>query len=173
MLANKILENFPACSRLLKPAQLFFFWKFSCLLVYYILLVYSRSNFVNKSNTYCKGWLRKVVWFVKNLAKKYFFLMNFCNVSLLNYLKINNFYCTEVRCYNLTTIWELKSLSFWRNFLPACLLEPAWLLILHGFSSLLVYYSLLVYLNFMEFPACLFIRACSIITDTREVRASE
>ena len=73
MLANKILENFPACSRLLKPAWLFFFWKFSCLLVYYILLVYSRSNFVNKSNTYCKGWLRKVVWFVKNLAKNTFY----------------------------------------------------------------------------------------------------
>ena len=73
MLANKILENFPACSRLLKPAWLFFFWKFSCLLVYYILLVYSRSNFVNKSNSYCKGWFRKVVWFVKNLAKNTFY----------------------------------------------------------------------------------------------------
>ena len=157
MLANKILENFPACSRLLKPAWLFFFWKFSCLLVYYILLVYSRSNFANKSNTYCKGWLRKVVWFVKNLAKNTFFLMNFCNVSPLNCLKITNFYCTRVKLLQFDDYLRIKVSIFLKKFppcsfiracliidtswifLPACLLQPACLFKFHGISSLLVY----------------------------------
>ena len=73
--------------------------------------------------------------------------MNFCNVSPLNCLKITNFYCTRVKLLQFDDYLRIKVSK--------------------------VYYSLLVYLNFMEFPACLFIRACLIIRDTRVIEINK
>ena len=156
MLANKILENFPACSHLLKPARLFIFWKFSCLLVYYILLVYSRSNFVNKVTHIAKDGLERLCDLLK-IEQKILFLMNFCNVSPLNCLKITNFYCTRVKLQKFDDYLRIKVIIILKKFppcwfiracliidtswifLPACLLQPARLFKFHGISSLLVY----------------------------------
>ena len=143
MLTNKVFENIPPCSLLLEPTRLLFFVSFLPTHLFITLCL-----FFTFMQILCH---LRIVFFISNglfqqLLDKFGFswqLLNYKDMKMdVNYLKT----------IKLISYWKSKLNPPWwfiktcsiieiqQFFLPACLLEPAWLS------------------NFIKIRSCLFIR---------------